>query len=336
MSGVAKGVKKVFKKVAKVAKKVLPIALGVGALVFTVGAALGVPGTAGGWGGAVSNLVGKLGAGEVLTNTLSGALTQAGYGAVLGGAFSAVTGGDFFKGAGYGALGGTATGGLMGAAGLPYDPFSGIGMEQAQAGQPIDLTGRVQGAGFEPVRGPGIMDPNAPVTTSPLPGSAIYGGGGNTTMTGGATAAGITGRAGGVGHPAAGGGFSPYASATAPISRAPATTGGGLFSSGGWLERNQGLAGHVIGGLGQGLMASGEADATEEAYRLAIERDERERDYIRRNYGSGDVRGYRSFRAPTGNPTPPQRYDAPVYDFEYAYDPTQGRIVKVPRDQGAG
>lgn len=50
MSGLVKGVKKVFKKVSKVVKKIAVPLLVVGAVVFTAGAALGLPAMAGGWG----------------------------------------------------------------------------------------------------------------------------------------------------------------------------------------------------------------------------------------------------------------------------------------------
>ncbi len=149
MSGVIKGVKKVFRKVVKVAKKVLPIALGVAAIYFTVGAALGVPGTAGGWGGAVSGLTEKLGLGSTLSSVLTGAVTQAGYGSLIGGGLAAVSGGDVRKGLLTGALAGAATGGVMGGLGLPTDPFKGIG-EATTA--PSTLSG---GAGQETLIGAG-------------------------------------------------------------------------------------------------------------------------------------------------------------------------------------
>ena len=121
MSGVVKGVAKVFKKVVKVVKKVLPVILAAAAIYFTAGAALGVAGTAGGWGGAASGLVGKLGLGSTLSSVLTGAVTQAGYGAVLGGGLALVTGGDVGKGLLRGAAAGAITGGITGAITAPRD-----------------------------------------------------------------------------------------------------------------------------------------------------------------------------------------------------------------------
>lgn len=128
-----KAIKKVFKKVVKVVKKVLPVALAAVAIYFTVGAALGVPGTAGGWGGAVSGVVGKLGLGSTLSSVLTGAVTQAGYGAVLGGGLAAVTGGDVSRGLLSGATAGAVTGGVLGGLGQPTDPLKGIGEAPATA-----------------------------------------------------------------------------------------------------------------------------------------------------------------------------------------------------------
>jgi hypothetical protein len=99
-------------------------------------------------------------------------------------------------------------------------------------------------------------------------------------------------------------------------------TGGGLLSQGGWLERNQTLAGNVISGVGQGLMAGSEADA--------------ERDLLRekyklqgRNYqGANPNKGYRQMARGNGV-APSERFDT-RFGYEYKYDPQQGRIVRVP------
>lgn len=102
MSGILKGIGKVFKKVVKVVKKIALPALAIGAVVLTGGAALGLlP--------AVGKVIGGLGLGATVTSVLTGAVTAAGYGAVIGG----VTGGKdgFMKGAGIGAI----SGGLLGA-----------------------------------------------------------------------------------------------------------------------------------------------------------------------------------------------------------------------------
>lgn len=106
MSGLLKGIGKVFKKVGKVALKVLPYAAAAAAVVFTGGAALGVlPSFA----GAVGSVVGGLGLSTGLTGAITGAITSAGFGAAGG----LLLGGK--KGMKAGFLGGLATGGLLGA-----------------------------------------------------------------------------------------------------------------------------------------------------------------------------------------------------------------------------
>ena len=134
MSGAVKSVKKVFRKVLKVAKIVVPLALAAAAIYFTVGAAIPIAGTAGGWGAAAGSLSTSLGLSSTLGGVVTGAITQAGYGAVLGGAVAAITGGDVNKGLLTGAIGGAVTGGVLGGAGLPTDPFAGIGEQTAAAG----------------------------------------------------------------------------------------------------------------------------------------------------------------------------------------------------------
>ncbi len=96
MSGVIKGVGKVFKRVASSASKILPVALAAGAVMFTAGNALGVTSS---WGDAVKSVTDSLGMGSTLSNVISGAVTNAGYGAVAGAATSAIAGGDVMKGA---------------------------------------------------------------------------------------------------------------------------------------------------------------------------------------------------------------------------------------------
>jgi len=100
---------------------------------------------------------------------------------------------------------------------------------------------------------------------------------------------------------------------------------GGLFQKGGWLERNQDLMGPVIGGIGQGLIAGAESDA----YRGAL------RDRFRltaANYAGTDPgTNFRDVAPGTSSQSPRDRYDPRTYgSFEYQYDPTQGRIIKVP------
>lgn len=112
MSGVLKGIGKVFKKVLKVAKVVLPIALAIGAVVFTGGAALGVLPT---FAGAIGGVVTSLGIGGAVGGALTGAIVSAGFGSAIGGATAAATGKPILKGMQTGALTGAVTGGVMGA-----------------------------------------------------------------------------------------------------------------------------------------------------------------------------------------------------------------------------
>lgn len=294
MSRVVKGVKKAFKKVTKVVKKVAPVALGVGALVFTGGAALGLAPMAGGWGGAVSSVVGKLGMGSVLSGALTGALTQAGYGALLGGAVSGLTGGNIMKGVQGGALAGAATGGLMGGLGMATDPLAGIG-EQA-----------TQGVG---AAGPQVAS-EAATAASQAPGIGPMAEGGS----------GLTAVADKLGTNVA---------SNAATGAAGASTGGGLLGQGGWLERNQLLAGHLVSGLGSSLSASAQVDA---------ERDMRREDWerVQGNYqGVNPGTGFTPMAPGSSNLTPVQRFDPRIYgQHQYQYNPQTGRIERVPVQNG--
>lgn len=123
MSGIAKGIGKVFKAVGGFVKKVLPVAALVGAAVFTggaalpaIGAATGTAATAGG-GGFLASLAGGSGAlGAFGSTTFGQILTGAAKQAVVGGAMSAISGGSFADGAKMGALAG-GFGGAMGGLG---------------------------------------------------------------------------------------------------------------------------------------------------------------------------------------------------------------------------
>lgn len=121
MSGLARGVKKVFSKVGNIVKKVALPVLAAGAIVFTGGAALGLAPLAGGFGGAVASGLGALGLSTTgtLGSVLTGAVTQAGYGAAIGGIGSKLMGGSFSDGAAMGGLAGAVTGGLGGMMAAP-------------------------------------------------------------------------------------------------------------------------------------------------------------------------------------------------------------------------
>jgi hypothetical protein len=106
VSGLLRGIGKVFKKVVKTVVKIAPYALAAAAVVFTGGAALGVLPT---FAGAVGSVVGSIGLSGAAAGALTGAITSAGFGAAAGG----VLGGK--KGLKQGALMGAVAGGALGA-----------------------------------------------------------------------------------------------------------------------------------------------------------------------------------------------------------------------------
>lgn len=229
------------------------------------------------FGGAVAGLVSNMGASGTLANVLTGAITQAGYGAAIGTATSAAMGGDIQTGATIGALGGAATGGLTGAMGMPADPMAQVFEKSAPAG--ADTLAGSAGADT-------LASGAGPATAGPSTGAPIAGQSGGGLMSG------------------AGAGVDKIAQ------------GGGLFGQGGWLERNQMLAGQMVGGLGQGLLSGADAEAYGKA---ALERDREERRAIAANYGSGLVPGYRDYSS-----APPAK--------EYRYNVEKGRIELVDRE----
>ncbi len=96
----------------------------------------------------------------------------------------------------------------------------------------------------------------------------------------------------------------------------------GFFEEGGWLERNPEIAGGAVKGIGQGLIAYASADS--------------DRDYIRERFrltaenyaGTDPGANYRDLKGSTERK---DRYDPRSYgSWEYEYDATQGRIIKVP------
>jgi hypothetical protein len=102
--------------------------------------------------------------------------------------------------------------------------------------------------------------------------------------------------------------------------------GGGLLREGGWLERNQGLVGNVVSGLGQGLMAKGEAEGEIDVLR------EKNR-LTGQNYTGVDPgAGFRPVAPGASGQSPMQRFDPSSYgQFEYQYNPQSGRIEKVAK-----
>lgn len=122
MSGLLKGVKKVFKGVGKFVKKIAPFALPIAAVVATVGGMAGIPFFAGGFSGTV---------GRVLGNGILGkAVTYAGYSGIAGASIGGLTGG--MQGAIKGSLMGQAIGGAAGAlTGMMAPPAAASGASQA-------------------------------------------------------------------------------------------------------------------------------------------------------------------------------------------------------------
>ncbi len=143
------------------------------------------------------------------------------------------------------------------------------------------------------------------------------------------TAPGASVPSGGPGVPTA---LPPSTVPTAAPTMAPR---GGLFRAGGWFERNQDMVGKVVSGVGQGLMAGSaadsEADLLRERYRLTAA-----------NYEGVDPgQGYRGLMSPSraqveptgAQPPPPQYNPRRSYgSFEYQYDSSQGRIIRVPME----
>jgi hypothetical protein len=296
MSSVVKGVKKVFKKVTKVVRKVAPIALAAGAVIFTAGAALGVGPMAGGWGAAASSLTSSLGVQGSLAPIVTGAVTQAGYGAAIGAATSAITGGDISDGALMGAAGGAVTGGVMGAAGMGTDPLANT--FRSDAG-PVSSSTGITGARIE---------------NSGIAGATVQAAPGGTPAVTGTTATG-----------------SPITGTTAAPTVTPAgstapTTSRGFFSEGGWLERNQGLVGPMIGGVGRGLL-------TGMAAKEAADSQQEQTQQIINNYGTTGT-GLRMAATPQpagpAGPAVHERYPSAVRSWQY--NPATGRIERIPQN----
>lgn len=296
MSGAIKAIGKVFKAVWKVVKVVAPIVLGVAAVIFTAGAAIpALAGTvlAGGFGGAAAGLTASLGLSGTLGAAVTGAITYAGYGAATGALTAAVTGGDPLKGAQTGALTGAVTGGLGAATGvLPAaQPTWGSGAPLPE----VTVTPAQMGT------------PSAPVDSAGALANAA-----NASATPAATA------------PAA----APGAAAVTPAQGGP--LGGGILGKGGWVERNPQLASSLLQGVGNMFTPTrGEED------RKLFEK-------MGANYaGGGGLLQAPDVAMPTGLRKPADAFSAarPVptasqgaaYGFEWQWDPSQGRIVKVPR-----
>ncbi|MBP2230834.1 hypothetical protein J2847_004143 [Azospirillum agricola] len=296
MSGVVKGVGKVFKKVASGASKILPVALAAGAVMFTAGNALGVTSS---WGDAVKSVTDSLGAGSTLSNVLSGAITNAGYGAVAGAATSALSGGSAMQGAQYGAAAGAVLGGAKGA----YDSYAGTSPTTAAT------------------EGGGGAATDARVDASPPASDAAQGGGGSLMRTNqpGSTATSAA---------------SPSNAATgAPSSTTSAAANPGVLDKGGWVERNGTLVGNTLTGLGKGLLAAdGDAQVKVLQQRSEIVRN----NYGAPRTGlltASNAQQASAAQAP--GMTPQQRFSQAGVMGQYVYDPATGRYTLVQQQATA-
>ncbi|WP_049976332.1 hypothetical protein [Azospirillum sp. B506] len=320
MSGVIKGVGKVFKRVGSGAAKILPVALAAGAVMFTAGNALGVTSS---WGDAVKSVTDSLGMGSTLSNVISGAVTNAGYGAVAGGAMGAIAGGSMLAGAQYGAAAGAVLGGAKGA----YDSYMGSDGATAPSATANGDTAASTGARVE---------------TAPPPSDAAQGARNGLLRINSASALSDGGgdSGGGAGSPtnvprmsanAATGMIEKTTAARDALyggaaSSRPGTDIGGIFDKGGWLERNQGLVGNTVAGLGKGLLG-GDGGAEAIKARAAV---------VRANYGgarTGLLTASSNSQATAGQQpgmTPQQRFSAAGVQGQYVYDPATGRYVLVP------
>jgi hypothetical protein len=125
--------------------------------------------------------------------------------------------------------------------------------------------------------------------------------------------------------------FSPETGVTGGTVTPPPVGGGvtspakGLLTQGGWLERNQALAGNIIGGLGQGMMAKGAGDAEIDALR-------EKQNLINKNYeGVNPGAGFTPIASGTEQRRRPmERFSPESYSsYEYQYNPQTGRIERV-------
>ena len=299
--GFFSSVKKFFKKVTKsTIGKIIAAVFLIAAVVFTAGAALGVAAMAGGWGAAAAGVTSSLGLTGTAAGIMTGALTSAGYGAAIGGGMAAITGGDILEGAAGGALTGAVTGGALGGLGFNVDPLA-----NTFAKAPPPITGAA-GA-------PGAAGPAGVALESATTGAATTG------------AAGMPGAAGPAGVAQAG---TATTGAATPAS-------GGLFSTGGWLERNGALVGEAVSGLGKGAMtglaAGAETDAANAEQRRIT--DSYGIDYARLE--GGPVSTNEQFQSPSerfsrNSPAPPPAAaSAPSRTAgRYIYDREARQVVR--------
>lgn len=294
--------KSFFKKLGKIAA----VAVGAAAVAFTAGSAISGSDAAGGggifsggWSG-ISRSIGDLfGEGTTLSNVVGGAVKYGGYGSLVGGAVNAVRGKSITDGMKTGALGGAATGGLLGGLNM-----AGLPKSQGAAGSGDLIDGGSEADGISGGAGDDML---ATADKTPI-------------IEGGA-------------------GVDKVASAgTVDMLGGNATSGGGngLLT---FINQNPAVAGMAVQGAGQGLSGYAQSSALEESSAAdraaAMERQTQQQEYIRGNYGSGDVDpGKLAAPVPEGTQTPSERFDPSTYSGRYVWNRATGNI-EFQRDQQA-
>lgn len=312
MSGVVKGVGKVFRRVTK-GGGLLPAVLATGAVLFTAGSALGVTDS---WGKTISSAVGSVaGEGSTLANVLSGAITKAGYGALAGAAAGAL-GGDVAGGMSLGAIGGAALGG--------YEGYSTSAPTQAAAGE----NGPAKVAGTPP----GLNSTQTVPTSNVAPPVNAAQGGANSLLN--ANAPSTTPSSADVTSPKSGLLSQASAAGGAGAKGASGSWTDTLFAKDGWLERNGQLAGGVIAGVGKGLLSG--TTGTAKDLRL-------QQQLVQQNYAGTTTPGAHTgllnagaglqvAQARPAGQTPGARFNQMIYG-QTVWDPATGRLVTVPAAQ---
>lgn len=321
MSGAVSAVAKVFKKVTK--SVVGKIIIGAAAAYFTAGLGATVLGATG---------IGTVGAGGVLSvagsEVLGTVLSNALSGVVAGGITSGLTGGNIGKGMLFGGLGGAVMGGVQ----TMLGNTASVAGYQAPAWVNPDTAGQAISAGTDAATVASAMqnvgpwqNPDLPIGDVPgaqLGNAGPYAPGGQPPPV--QEMGNVSVPPGGVATPAPRG-----------LLTGSQTTDPGMFGKGGWVERNQSLAGGAISGLGQGLLTGQAAETQADAYdRRTQAQIEAEREKAARTAASHEGMNLLTPRtnviSTTQRPTPTARFDPKTYGGQWVYDSAQGRVVFVP------
>lgn len=339
MSGVVKGVGKVFRRVTK-GGGLLPAALATGAVLFTAGSALGISGMSDGWGGAVGGAVERVVGKGTLANVLSGAITKAGYGAVAGAA-TGVLNGDMTGAMRLGAIDGAIQGGREG---YSTNPPAAAAMDgngpSSPSRDPGALGTRTSPSPVNAAQG-GVNDlrnVNTPASSTPtirrtasipLEPSAVAAAAANVTRLNDVTRpnAGllpVVSSAGGAGDKGA--------------SRSWADS---LFAKDGWLDRYGQQVGAMITGAGKTPKANDPNAATAQQQPSPLQQQQQ---LIQQNYAGTTTPGAHTGLLNAGaglqaaqqgqpvNQTPGARFNQMIYG-RTVWDPVAGRLVMVPMAQ---